>query len=191
MMKRSFLSAACIFSLTFMACHKEQEDCPPGLPCATQTGEDTFGCYINGEPWVAEIGPNIWDPTVHAIAAQYDESAYFMDHNNFLYLKGARYTDNTNGFITISINPLVSAGIIHHSQVSHLNSNGLITYIENGLTTDAISFKLDTLFEYNFEITRLDTVKNIISGKFSFTGTSPNDTIKVSEGRFDVKYDAY
>ena len=42
---------------TYLGCHKDlpDQDCPPGLPCATQTGENTFGCYINGQPWVAQV----------------------------------------------------------------------------------------------------------------------------------------
>lgn len=186
-----FFSVLLVFCFTFSVCKKDDPGCPPGLPCATQTGENTFGCYIDGEPWVAEIAPNIWDPTVHKIEAQYDESNYGMDYKNFLYLKGGQYNDSINGFLSISIRPLKTEGLYFSNQVEYLNASGLITYLENGQTLDAVSFTLDTFYYYSIEITHLDTIKKIVAGRFAFTGTSLKDTVIVTDGRFDVKYDPY
>ena len=192
-----FYSPFCLLILTSLltlpACKKDppEQNCSPGLPCATQTGENTFGCYIDGKSWVAEIAPYVFDPTVHDIEAQYDEADYGTNNNNFLYVKGGRYDSITNGFISLSIRPLISTGEIYSSQVSHLDASGLITYINNGQTVNAISFSLDTIFDYHIEITYLNMEKNIVAGIFSFTGTSAEDTVKVTDGRFDVKYDPY
>ncbi|MDO8368026.1 MAG: hypothetical protein Q7T20_14585, partial [Saprospiraceae bacterium] len=43
------------------------------MPCATQVGANTFGCYINGKPWVAEIGHGIYDPLIKKTKSRYDE----------------------------------------------------------------------------------------------------------------------
>jgi len=42
-----------------------------------------------------------------------------------------------------------------------------------------------------WKVTKVDTVKNFISGTFEFTlihKTNPNDTLKFTEGRFDLPY---
>jgi hypothetical protein len=65
---------------------------------------------------------------------------------------------------------------------------GNMSIKKNGQLPSNLSFRLDTLFEHNIEITYFDIEKNIISGKFSFTGTSSNDTVKITDGRFDVIY---
>ena len=55
-MKKSLLLFL-IFAL-FFACNKDDEPTPePELPPLTTEGLNTLGCYINGEPWVAEIPP--------------------------------------------------------------------------------------------------------------------------------------
>jgi hypothetical protein len=42
------------------------------------------------------------------------------------------------------------------------------------------------------EVTFIDTVKNIVSGRFQFDLKSEdNQKISVTEGRFDMKYSAY
>jgi hypothetical protein len=48
----------CLFKqFSAASCKKEQPDPPPDLPPLTNVGAMTFGCYVNGEPWVAEVPP--------------------------------------------------------------------------------------------------------------------------------------
>lgn len=145
----------------YIGCRKDEsdQDCPPDLPCATQYGANTFGCYIDGKPWVAEIGLDILDPTVHAIESQYDEENYRQDYGRFLYIKGARYTKSTNGFISISFKPLVQPGIIKHGDVLNFFIDGLISEMNNGQAINTISFKIDTMQDYIVEITKYCVLK--------------------------------
>lgn len=39
----------------------------------------------------------------------------------------------------------------------------------------------------NFEVTKLDTVNNIISGVFDFTLSNGTDSISITDGRFDFQ----
>jgi len=173
------------------ACEKDNPDCPPDLPCATQSGENTFGCYINGKPWVADIAPYILDPTLHKIEAEYDENGNGSAYGNFLFLKGRRTNDTTSGFMYINLRPVLGLGKISHVGAITFDIGAYIVRTDNGQPIGTLSFELDTFFSYNIEITRLDTSKKIVAGRFAFTGTSLTDTVIVTDGRFDVRYDPY
>ena len=188
-MKHFFLCTA--LTILFCTCKKDDQDCPQDLPCATQVGANTFGCYINGEPWVSGIAPNILAPELHEFEVEYDEIGYGMFHNNFMRVSASRINEKTDGFISINIKPVVGTVISNNDNSISLGIYGVILTLDNGNITKNTSFNLDTLFEYRFEITHLDTNKNIASGNFFFTGTSFNDTVKVTDGRFDVMYDPY
>jgi hypothetical protein len=165
--------------------------CPEGLPCATKTGKNTFGCYINGAAWVADIGANIFDPTLHKIQANLDEIGYRTDNGGYLSLTGTRTNDTTDGFINLYIKPVTEVGEINNANAVKVYGLASILKTDKGNVLSTLSFKLDTLLDYKFEITHLDTVKNIIAGRFSFSGIASKDTIKVTQGRFDVDYDQY
>lgn len=193
-MKQSFLFSMILLlaALFTFGCKKTDElDCPPDLPCATQSGENTFGCYINGVPWVAEIAPYVLDPTLHTIEAEYDESDYGSENGSFLSLKGRRTNDSTSGFMYLNLRPVAGIGYISHYEALTFDIGAYIINTNNGQPTGTLAFELDTLFSYNISITHINTEKNTISGMFSFTGTSLTDTIRVTDGRFDVKYDPY
>lgn len=78
----------------------------------------------------------------------------------------------------------------------------IITHQENDIWAGFISqptyadnrwFKMDTLYDHEIIITRLDTVANILSGTFHFRAidAANMDTIYVTEGRFDKVYFAH
>jgi len=78
-----FLFAALTLLLTLpLACRKDKNeppeeplpDNPWGLPSATKTGENTFGCLLNGKPWVANIALGIFDPSARPLDIYYDET---------------------------------------------------------------------------------------------------------------------
>jgi len=50
------------------------------------------------------------------------------------------------------------------------------------------SYDVDTLSPYTMNITKLDKINNIASGTFEFTAISDDcqDTVRITEGRFDV-----
>lgn len=180
-MKYLFLS---VLFISFFSCKKEST-CPPNLPCATRTGENTFGCYINGKPWVARVGPSIFDPTLHPIEAEYDETGYGNDYQNQLRITASKWTGTSSGFMALYAWPVTTIGL----HAGKFSSSGNID--DDNISNQIIVFDLDTIIDYNFDITYLDINKNIISGEFSFKGISSTDTIRVTDGRFDVKYNAF
>ena len=58
------------------------------------------------------------------------------------------------------------------------------------MTTNLRTYELDTLNNNHFNITKLDLENNICSGKFNLRLISNQniDTLDITEGRFDVKY---
>jgi len=180
-MQKHLLHLATLLLLALTACHKDDtpQDCPPGLPCATQTGENTFGCYINGEPWVAKVEPDVWAPTAHAIAATYDETSYLSYNNNFVSISGSYYGDDFS-YVSLAFYPLTSTGSVI------IDSLGLYRF---EYRAPDVLYKIDTMSNYNIEIIKLDTINKILSGKFKFGAkSSAGEAIEITDGRFDVKY---
>ena len=172
-----FLAAAATW-VALPACEKDKLDCPPDLPCATQTGENTFGCYINGKPWVAKVEPYVLDPAAHKIEASYDETNYGTFNDNYVRLLGV-YRGDTASSLIIHFKPLLQAGKV---SINALNFYGI------EFRTPQKLYKIDPNSLYEIHFTKLDTVKNIASGTFYFTCISNSDTLSVTDGRFDVRY---
>lgn len=60
----------------------------------------------------------------------------------------------------------------------------------NGNSTDTWLFKTkDLIYKGILTVKKLDTINQIISGTFWFTAVNSNgDTVKITDGRFDVYY---
>lgn len=187
-MKRFLIAVLSTLLLSLAACHKDElpQDCPPGLPCATQTGENTFGCYINGKPWMAGIASYIWDPTLHKIEAEYDETGYGNDYQNHLRITASKWDSTSSGFMSIYIWPIIKA-----KKLNEIIFSSSANIDDQSVSGQLIAFDFDTIISYKCEITHLDFDKNIVSGIFSFNGISTSDTVRITDGRFDVKYSPY
>lgn len=170
----------CLLALLHPNCRKDQDqDCPPDLPCATQTGANTFGCYINGVPWVAKVEPDVWAPTAHAIAATYDETSYLSYNNNFASVSG-RYYGNTYSSLSFSFMPLKTEGDVI------LDS---LIYYRFRYRDSSTVYDIYPALNYDIDITKLDTNNRILSGRFRFDAKSnAGEVIKITDGRFDVRY---
>jgi hypothetical protein len=175
--------------LLAIACNKDDDgsDNSYGLPNATQGGANTFGCLINGEPWVAEIGPDVLSPSVHKFLMDYDEANFGVDYNNSWTTRAKLAVDAiSESFIFNGINFTTATNLY-----VDLNSLDVTFYsIDN---RPYFSYSLDEGQPYFMEITKLDTVENICSGMFECFLLSQNklDTLHITEGRFDKKYDQF
>ncbi|HLP94287.1 MAG TPA: hypothetical protein VK168_09645 [Saprospiraceae bacterium] len=183
-MKHTLLVALTATMLIYN-CKKDNLNCVPDLPCATKYGANTFGCYINGKPWVADIAPYMLDPTLHAIEAEYDVTGYLDDPNNALRVTASRWDSTSSGFLTLYIKPVKGVGELNAGTADFSVWGNLINQIH---PNDVMGIDLDTIQDYSLTITHLDTEAKVISGVFSFKGISGAETIEVTDGRFDVKY---
>ncbi|MBL7829252.1 MAG: hypothetical protein JNJ57_21635, partial [Saprospiraceae bacterium] len=166
-------------------CRKPETPIDP-LPPATQEGANTFGCYINGEPWVAEIAWYILDPSLRNIDAAYDEPGVGLYDVYSFSLTTQKVDSFLHEYMILGMRPVYSAENFDLHQISYSN-------IEFSLDNPRRIFKIDSSLVQTLKITTLDTERNICAGTFSFTLTTKDksDTIRITDGRFDVRYQVW
>jgi hypothetical protein len=173
------------------SCEKEELGPESELPPATRSGENTFGCLINGKPWVAYIDPKVFDPIIRKLSVDYDEEDTGVSDNFYLSIWATRlsYVDSLHDDLTLNLRPVYSKGKIEFNKLER-NDIRFATSKADGLGRDLRIFELDTIYPVNIEITTLDAEKNYVSGTFDFRmiHTASSDTLTFTKGRFDVKY---
>jgi hypothetical protein len=158
-------------------CKKNDPDPASQLPPATQTGANTFGCLLNGQPWL----PGGNDGTAnYSVYYDYTYAQGTLSVATYrLTGKGGDEQDlglNSDSLRTTGTYKLRAMG---HHQASFINATTNCRYY----ATDPGTYCQGTL-----TITRLDRALGIVSGTFAFTLARPGcDTIKVTQGRFDKK----
>jgi len=171
--------------VTITSCNQDQEETyNPTLPEATQTGENTFGCKINGQIMVprdsrtSQLGGA---PT----GVSYSRNRTLNKHYDWVESID-RYRTNRGGiaFKLPNIDTLgVGEYIIKHVDGAFSVFNPNIAYMGAISKNGFYSSIEDT---GKIIITRYDD--NVISGTFYCTlknDYEPNDIIEVTEGRFD------
>ena len=158
-------------------CKKNEPAPVDQLPPATQTGANTLGCLVNGQPWTPQGFDGSSNYSIsydQALGGSFDLRTYRYQQqptNNYQYLilfatrlygpKSYSFRDSLNTEASFS-DRLISC---------ELSSRQSMTYRRGTLT-----------------ITRLDRQAGIISGTFAFTLAKPGcDTVRVSQGRLDKR----
>jgi hypothetical protein len=147
------------------------------LPPATQTGEGTFGCLLNGQPWT----PSGYTGRPNFVTT-YDEGYA----GGSLQIKCTRYTSgSTFQSITIGASNVQQTGTYSFAGVK---GNGL-GHFDTSLPA-ACSIQSGTksgaFMDGQLTITRFDLPNHIIAGTFTLTLHQPGcDTLKLTHGRFD------
>jgi len=165
-------------SSIFAGCRKDkpQEDI---LPPATQTGAGTFGCKINGKVYIPKgtSGTGTPNPKI-----QYDVD---LNGNPYLSIETYQYPTNVNSGLIISFGYLTNIGFYSGLDSFRFAYGSLNTNMNCGIST------LDTTIKVNGggQITKLDISNRIISGLFDFTSLKSGcETVRITEGRFDIKF---
>ncbi len=204
-MKKYLLSIIC-FVFLVLGCKKDPVSPPvdnidlhkyTGLPDATQSGLNTMGCLINGKPWVADVDGFVLFESQKPVYCTYGElrpkiasydsllfSTLFNQSLNWREDK-ARY-DIQNSFV-LQLKPIRKVGTY---ELKDMYQNKFEYWFDSIGLQNKI-YIIDTLKPQYFEITKLDTIQNIISGVFDLKMkriSDSNDTIQITNGRFDGKY---
>lgn len=169
----------------------------PGLPDATQSGLNTMGCLINGKPWVADVDGFVLKESQKPVYCNYGElrpkiasydsllfATHFNQRLNWREDK-ARY-EIQNAFI-IQLKPIRKVGTY---ELKEMYKN-MFEYWFDSIGLQNKTYIIDTLKPQYFEITKLDTIGNIVSGIFDLKLVEiddKKDTIQITNGRFDGKY---
>lgn len=147
------------------------------LPPATQTGQGTFGCLLNGQPWT----PSGYTGQPNFVTT-YD-GGYL---GGALQIKCTRYTSgSTFQSFTIGVANAKQTGTYLFEATG---PNG-ITHFDTSLGAACGMQRYQKPGAYQagqLTITRFDLANHIIAGTFNFTvHQSGCDTVKVTQGRFD------
>ena len=174
MKKLTFL--AIMLLILVASCKKKQQDPEPDLPPETQHGADTFGCYLNGVPW--KPSPKSFGNNTLYIQL---DGPYFV-----LY---ALYDGNGRreriDFFSKKINSLREG---EYSINKNLNSDNSIGFWDIKRNIDLLSGYQDVIDEGLITITKFDTQRKFVSGRFWFTLQKDSIKYEATEGRFDISY---
>ena len=184
-MQRIYITIFVIIVTITAACKKNNNTITnptnvPGLPPATQIGANTFGCLVNGVPWVPQ-GSN----GTNNLSIDYDSGI-----NRGIFNIAANNTISATKYsrIWIGIDDSVNLIIAPHNVIINKTSIGFIKYSNNG-NCIIRSFDNDVISSGNITIQKHDKVARIISGIFEgFISKIGCDTVKITKGRFDFKF---
>ncbi|UYZ58307.1 hypothetical protein [Hymenobacter latericus] len=147
------------------------------LPPATQTGANTFGCLVNGQPWTPQGNDGTGN---YSIVCDPGYNYGLLNVATYrIYNKGTAH--QTLGFYSDSVRAPGRYPITYRSR--HRGN-----FIDRPTRCEYFSRDAGTYSRGSFTITRLDLQAGIVSGTFDFTLVKPGcDTVKVTHGRFDKK----
>ena len=186
MKKALFKNTLLLFTLLFtgLSCNKDDDNTfTPTLPAITQTGENTFGCYIDG---------NLLTPR--------DGSGTFNSPDRGMEVIIRDFKGGNGGLLTLHMQDLHQNGEGTYT-INESNCEDGIDAIENinircrWLDETTQTYKWYCSIENGgiLTITKYNFNERIFSGVFSCTVQNRDDAsdiIEITQGRFDIKWDA-
>ena len=177
-----------IFANTLLAgsCKKTKPDTPltelEKLPAATQTGANTFGCLVDGVAWL----PNGSKPQTGGANIQLYVDPTFQGGR--FSITGHKYNE-PNQYISIGSFKCTTSGFFDFDS----SYNG-IQFYRNRPGSNFVNYSTNDIGIFKkglINITKYDLISGIFSGTFEgklfIANGSYGDTIKITDGRFDVK----
>ncbi|MBB1284127.1 hypothetical protein HRH25_07070 [Flavisolibacter sp. BT320] len=181
-MKKLLLSIFILFIL--IACRRAANE-RVQFPPETQNGANTFGCYIDGQPFIpfTTLFGNVRPINVHytPIATPYYKAG-------FLSIQGidARYSLGHAGSVLLQKLAVFATG---DYSLQHIAACGNPYDCDSGGYYNAKEGRYYFIESGTLTITKLDTVNKIISGRFSFMAKDSSGNKKdVQGGVFDTQY---
>ncbi|MBK9211512.1 MAG: hypothetical protein IPO14_00740 [Saprospiraceae bacterium] len=165
-------SVAIILSLA-SSCKKEKM--PDALPPITTEGKGTFGCKINGEIWIPKTQDEFLGTNFNLYAA------WEATPQRISVIASKRYDDYAQEFAIYIYEP-ITMGVLDTNVIS-------MRYIDVNISIDYYHNYMYKKFT-NFIITRYDKTNRIVSGTFEglLVKSITKDSIRITEGRFDVRF---
>lgn len=170
-MKKVLISMFWMLLICASSCKKDK------LPKATQAGENTFGCKIDGKIFLPSESAGLFGSA--------PVSVYNYPYSGFTLL-GKYYGDRSD---KTPQNVII--------ELPYLQSTGTYPLTTYGYGLYELDYAFGPMYRTNanpsytgtVNITRCDTLNQIYSGTFSFMAidTVTGKTVKVTDGRFDVK----
>lgn len=152
-----------------------KQEAQPELPPPTREGKNTFGCYINGKPWI----PKGRAGTVSNLNMTYDPDYA----GGSFEVKAFRKEEDGREDMGIILDSLRQTGSYF------LDKPGRRQAVFLGTDSDCWHLRGDSYYRSgSVTITRFDMQAKVIAGTFEFVLAKPGcDTITVTDGRFDMR----
>lgn len=180
-MKNFFLSLLTITLITTLGCSscKKETLNLNDLPPITQTGANTLGFTLNGKPWKPQGQVGL----VSNLAINVD----FGFNKGILVINAYRYISSFQEPFTIGIKD--SLCFLQIPITIPLNRTSLYGITYTNKQCNFFNQDFDVQSTGSITILKLDKTNKIIAGTFTATlSKSGCDTIKITEGRFDMKF---
>ena len=180
-MKLNILILCLLLIITIASCKKNQTSQNTNqLPPATQTGANTFGCYINGSLFVPQGYKNPFPN--YELTVDSGASGDFSIHT-YKIINGVKSDFGINGANVYNAGnfPISSSTTVFPFYFRDANSNDC--WFTTGVSIP--NYRSGYL-----KITRYDLANGIFSGEFEmnlYDSTISCDTIRITQGRFDKK----
>ena len=140
----------------------------------TQTGAGTFGCLLNGELWIPET--TFSEDAADAVAG--------TTNPNDLTISARKRP------ISDSRDHLMTVGAVFVLDVETPLKNFSKWFDKNG-SGECKRLQVDTLQQNYMIVSHFDQINKIVSGQFEAILVNPDcpqDTARITEGRFDLPY---
>lgn len=176
----TLISIVCLFS-----------NCKKDLPEATQTGENTFGCFVNGKRWI----PNGSHGLFVSVPALWGGLRKDSQGQFYFYLSARKdpsvLSKEEDAYDDMSLEadpPLRLGEYIFNSACVNCSTYcpfNRLRFEVSGIYGKC--FSTNSTYTGKIIFTRIDTTLRIVSGTFEFSAvTSAGEIIKVTKGRFDI-----
>jgi hypothetical protein len=179
-MRLVLLAFITIITLCTLSCSSCKKETPNELPPPTQTGANTLSFTLDGQSWKPQgqigVSANL------AIDIDFGFNNGILGITAYRYVSGKRedfgigIRDSLN-FMSFPKNLTLGRGTLANARFANDNCN--------------CDFYDTSIFRGgNLNITKLDKINKIISGTFNVIlyKVGCSDTIKITDGRFDMKY---
>ena len=152
------------------------------LPPITQTGANTFGCLVDGKAWLPNGSkPQIGGPNIQVYVDPTFQGGAF-------YVTGHQY-QGPYQTVAFGSSRCVNAGFF--TTDSMFNSFDYKKTINGGTSIEFRTPENGIYRKGFFNISRYDLINGVFSGTFEVklykTDGSFGDTLRITNGRFDVK----
>jgi hypothetical protein len=164
------------------SCTKDTVWVPLELPPITTTGENTFGCLLNGEVWLPEMHFNMGG--LHRLKASY--------FNGVVWITAMKKPGSEAPDIKQTIDLNVASQLADSMALTYPHDGSSVfigawaNYHDHHTHCD---YRTDSINGGFLQFLRFDSTAKVMSGIFEFTVVEPGcDTVFIREGRFDINY---
>jgi hypothetical protein len=186
---------AFLIGIVALTCHKSNDLAPYAgplpidytvLPPATQEGKNTIGCKVNGKVWVprAALGAIFYND----VRVMFSEKG--KDEFSSIELNLVDIDEKIQDWMLFEFRPIYLKPMDYHTSSDTSDTKRFCVSMHRSGDRYNIDYS-KTNYSNQFSITKIDTINNFFSGTFKFTvynKDNPEDSLKITEGRFDLKY---